>query len=80
MTKKSPDIFSSSDAPIGGEDEDLRKLLTKSMKNLFEPGPCTAELVDEDDENGLVVIKRANGEIAMYMPRSVYEKFRKGEY
>ena len=37
----------------------------------------TAELADEGDPEGTVVIKDANGTVRMLMPRDVYEDLRK---
>lgn len=42
-----------------------------------DPKECTAELLDEEDENGIVVIKNKHGAPIVYMSRSDYEQIRK---
>jgi hypothetical protein len=40
---------------------------------LKPPPGCTAELLDENDEQGIVVIREPCGSIRMMMPRDVYD-------
>ena len=42
-----------------------------------DPRPGTAELMDENDPEGGVVIKDADGRATMFMPRATYEAFKK---
>lgn len=55
----------------------------KNIHALFEAmytgGPCvgwTAELEDENEPDGGVVIKNEKGHVMMWMPREVYEGFK----
>lgn len=61
------------------------KDIQKAMKEIWsrpvawpDPSTCTAELMDENDEEGIVVIKGPKGGPIAYMPRSVYEAIRDG--
>lgn len=53
--------------------------LHRLFETMYTCGPSvgwTAELEDENDPDGLVVIKDAEGHPKMWMPREVYEAFR----
>ena len=39
----------------------------------FGPGPCTAELLNEDEPDGIVVIRNVYGTPTLMMSRSDYE-------
>jgi hypothetical protein len=51
---------------------EVKKLL--DIPFMKAPPGCTAELLDENDENGPVVIRESCGSIRMMMPRDVYEE------
>jgi hypothetical protein len=57
--------------------EELYRLIEKQDKKLFASwGACTAELVDENDPDGYVVIKDSKGHPKLWLPREDFEAFR----
>lgn len=65
MTKPEPHSQTAVDAMV--------KVVSTSIRP--RPGDY-AELLDENDENGLVCLRRAKGELVMALPRELYEKLR----
>jgi hypothetical protein len=54
---------------------DLAENLFRSPELSPEPGDY-AELLDEEDERGVVVVRRENGEPIAFMARSVWDELR----
>lgn len=58
--------------------EELHHLLQRMDEERFTSwGSCTAELADENDPDGNVVIKDSKGHIKLWLPREDFEAFRK---
>jgi Fe-S cluster biogenesis protein NfuA len=55
----------------------IHDLLEASMRPRAKEDGWTAELLDENNPDGAVVLKDRRGNIQMMMPRSVYEDLRK---
>lgn len=66
-----------SDAPTPEQLKALHDLLEASMRPRAKEQGWTAELLDEHDPDGAVVLKDRRGNMRMMMPRAVYENFRK---
>jgi len=57
--------------------KELHDLLEANMRPRAKEEGWTAELLDESDPDGAVVLKDRRGNIQMMMPRSVYDDLRK---
>jgi len=53
-------------------------LVALSMPCFEEDGEWTAELADENEPDGIVILKSPSGRVQMAMSRKSWERFRRG--